>query len=196
MSRDELNEQLAALEAQLASFRPGPSRIDRDRVMFLAGRASTQKKPRPRATSGGRWLWPMAFAGMSGVAATLLLMLLWQVGAVVDPGAAPTTAQITPDRPTVVIVGRETQVVPMLGPTWQAPEDGFQTPYFRQLDQILAEGPDKWAATVPAAADSARQVAPPLSYPQLLNTLIEVPPALRLPAEYRGDGLRPFDPRS
>jgi hypothetical protein len=196
MSQDELNQQLAALEGQLTSFHPAPSRLDRDRVMFLAGRASGENRPRRHTASGARWLWPMAFAGMSGVAATLLVTLLWRPAGVVDQATKQAKVEPPPAPTTIVIVDRQPEFTPALGPKWQAPEDGFQTPYFRQLDQILAKGPDTWAATVPTAADPARQVAPPPSYPRLLNALIEVPPALRPPAEYRGRGPRPFDPRS
>ncbi len=39
MSEKRLNEELAAIEIALASLKPAASRVDRDRVMFLAGRA-------------------------------------------------------------------------------------------------------------------------------------------------------------
>ena len=38
MSEKRINEELAAVEAALASLKPAASGVDRDRVMFLAGR--------------------------------------------------------------------------------------------------------------------------------------------------------------
>ncbi len=92
----ELPEELADLERMLASFEPGPSRIDRDHMMFDAGTAcglaqalasgegmrdsTTYEKSRESATCGlGRELgarskllpWPIATA-----AAVLLACLL------------------------------------------------------------------------------------------------------------------------
>jgi hypothetical protein len=76
MSQEDLNEELAAVEAALASVGPRPSRLDRDQVMFLAGRASVGDRTGPRAAWGRRWAWPAAFSLMTAVAATLLVTLL------------------------------------------------------------------------------------------------------------------------
>jgi hypothetical protein len=50
----ELN--LTAVEAALSSLSPLPGRIDRDRLLFLAGQ---------RTMSRRRWLWPSATAAMA-----------------------------------------------------------------------------------------------------------------------------------
>lgn len=78
MSEENLNERLAALEAVLASFHPASLRVDRDRVMFLAGRASVSGKASSRPGSSVGRVWPTAFLGMTAVAATLLVIVLWQ----------------------------------------------------------------------------------------------------------------------
>ncbi len=75
----ELASELKALEARLAALLPRDDRLDRERLMFLGGRASVEVpfetgERRPRV-----WLknkaWPAAFAGMTAIAASLLVAL-------------------------------------------------------------------------------------------------------------------------
>jgi hypothetical protein len=72
--------ELRSLEARLASLSPRPDRLDRDRLMFLAGQASLAEVNVSRTTILGVKLasraWPTAFAAMSAVAATLLGILI------------------------------------------------------------------------------------------------------------------------
>ena len=78
---DAHQEKLSELEAALAGLLPRADRLNRDRLMFLAGQASAESKisqPPARAQATWRmsaWAWPAAFATMTGVAATLLLAL-------------------------------------------------------------------------------------------------------------------------
>jgi hypothetical protein len=61
------------LERALAVLRPAGSQIDRDRFLFLAGRASAETvRPGP---AFGRWVWP-ASTVLSSVAAAVLAVLL------------------------------------------------------------------------------------------------------------------------
>jgi hypothetical protein len=62
MSEKRLNEELAAVEAALTSLKPAASGVDRDRVMFLAGRASVAYSPIPRQYRKTQWLWPCTTA--------------------------------------------------------------------------------------------------------------------------------------
>ena len=65
------DRSLQPFEAQLASLSPRAVQLDRDRLMFLAGRASMSSG---LAGSGGRgWAWPTAFSAMSALAATALM---------------------------------------------------------------------------------------------------------------------------
>jgi hypothetical protein len=67
------NDASRELEQALATLRPDAGPIDRDRLMFLAGRAMVE-----RPGLGGllsKWLWPGATA-VSTVAATILGLLL------------------------------------------------------------------------------------------------------------------------
>ena len=78
MFEEELNEELASPEALLASFRPTPLKVDRDQVMFLAGRASVRAGSLPGPPLGDGEGRPWALAGMTALAATLLVMLVLQ----------------------------------------------------------------------------------------------------------------------
>jgi hypothetical protein len=64
MSEYMPEERLSDLEAALAALRPLPAQLDRDRLMFRAGRRSQPL----------RWLWPAATALMT--AATIMLAVV------------------------------------------------------------------------------------------------------------------------
>ena len=61
---------LKALEAALGRLAPREPRLDRDRLLYLAGQAST------RAAPMRNWLWPLATAASLALSATLGLQLL------------------------------------------------------------------------------------------------------------------------
>ncbi len=65
-------EELRSLEAQLKMYLPREDRLDRERLIFLAGRASSDGVELPKM----RLAWPVSFAAMTALAATLLVMLL------------------------------------------------------------------------------------------------------------------------
>lgn len=67
---------LKSLESQLGSLAPRSDRLDRERLIFLAGQASAE-------LPSTRWAWPASLAAMTAVAATLLVMMLNQ------PAVAP-----------------------------------------------------------------------------------------------------------
>jgi hypothetical protein len=58
MSEKRINKELVAVEAALASLKPSASGTDRDRVMFLAGRASVTVNTLPLQYTKINWLWP------------------------------------------------------------------------------------------------------------------------------------------
>jgi hypothetical protein len=78
MSEKRLNEELAAVEATLASLKPAASNVDRDRVMFLAGRASATANALPQRYKKIHWLWPCITAVSLLVAITSSGMLFLQ----------------------------------------------------------------------------------------------------------------------
>ena len=62
MSEKRINEELSAVEAALASLKPAPSGVDRDRVMFLAGRMSAVTNAPLHQKQKTPWLWPCVTA--------------------------------------------------------------------------------------------------------------------------------------
>jgi hypothetical protein len=72
MSTEEEPVELKAIEAALAALLPKRGGLDRERLMYLAGRASL---PAARAPGRFRWAWPAATAAMTGVAAVLLAVV-------------------------------------------------------------------------------------------------------------------------
>ncbi len=81
-SEYELSGELTALERQLRGLTPVMPRIDRDRLMFAAGRVAEEGPIRIATTSriagAGRWLWPAATACMTAATLLLATMLVWQ----------------------------------------------------------------------------------------------------------------------
>jgi len=71
---------LQAIESQLGLLEPRADRLDRERLIFLAGQASVERPTK-------RWAWPASLAAMTALAATLLTILLTQ------PDAAPRELQ-------------------------------------------------------------------------------------------------------
>jgi hypothetical protein len=76
----ELPADLKALEARFAALVPRDDRLNRERLMFLAGRASVEGPIAIASRMPRKWLvrnaWPAAFACMSAVAAMLLVSLI------------------------------------------------------------------------------------------------------------------------
>ena len=86
MSREENPKEdvheLSELEGTLAALVPRAERLNRDRLMFLAGQASVESKSvnrRPSRIAGPKrptgCAWPAAFATMTAIAASLLAAL-------------------------------------------------------------------------------------------------------------------------
>ncbi len=71
-------QELAAIEAELAAFTPGPGRLDRDRTMFLAGQAAASSQTTPTATKASNRRWAVAFAAMTTLAGCLLMAVVVQ----------------------------------------------------------------------------------------------------------------------
>lgn len=113
----ELTPDLAAIERQLARLTPAAPRIDRDRLMFAAGKEaaisaqrSCQIEPSPnpslqgrgidvaatlRVAGSRRWFWPAATATMTAATLLLATMLVWQRAAQPIAVKQPTSFQPT-----------------------------------------------------------------------------------------------------
>jgi len=68
--------ELKAIEAELAALAPRDDRLNRERLLFLAGQASVRDAAVHHRASVRRWMWPSSFAAMTTVAAVLFVMLL------------------------------------------------------------------------------------------------------------------------
>jgi len=102
-AEEDLPPELKAIEAELASLTPRTDRLDRERLIFLAGQQSAcrntkgtvpfslrenrdsplrENRDSPlrenRDSPRVRWGWPAAFAAMTAAAASLLVALLLQ----------------------------------------------------------------------------------------------------------------------
>jgi len=195
--KEELTESMKAVEAALASLVPRADRLDRDRLIFLAGRESAIAESVPRA----RWVWPGALAAMTTAAAVLLVMLWYQPEPPVvvkyvevpvqrpDPGEAVSEDGSPPTEPTepsaypphepeeerLYSIGRPSLLASLGLSWWPEPRDhrvGYGASYPRLLDQILNEGldslPPPESVTAPAAP-----ATPPLPYRELLDQMLK-----------------------
>jgi hypothetical protein len=131
-----MSEELNALEAGLRQLAPRAPTLDRDALMFRAGRASA-----PRG-----WAWPLAAAASTLVAVALGMALalrpdpptsvrVVQVPAP-EPAPSPGPEPVSPPAPTVS------------GDSW-SPESSR---YFRLQEQVLRWGLDGLPPLPPATA--------------------------------------------
>jgi hypothetical protein len=92
-----LSEEDEATQSLLKCFAPASSGIDRDRLMFLAGRAAglaeaARPQPSPTSRTNGRhaWVWPAATAVMSAVSLLLAIALFVRpASSIADRDGAP-----------------------------------------------------------------------------------------------------------
>jgi hypothetical protein len=79
MSENLNTEPLEAFERALSQFTPAPPSIDRDRLMFLAGKASaapgTQYSVLSTQYFGRKWLWPASTAVCAATSLALAVAL-------------------------------------------------------------------------------------------------------------------------
>jgi hypothetical protein len=72
----DLTPELSAIEQQLAALAPRAARVDRDRLMYLAGAASEQGPPtRPAPVERPSWLWPSATGVLAATSLGLAVLL-------------------------------------------------------------------------------------------------------------------------
>ncbi len=162
---------LKEIEAALASLVPRGDRLDRDRLMFLAGQASVVRRGPDGAARAGRWAWPSAFAAASAVAASLLVALAMRWGPGSDNRVAqvpsppqPTTAGLQPPAPSPTVTFQAAS------PRWPPARDA----YHQLLARVLDRGLDAWRT--PAGNGGTMTGAAPATYREMLGTLLESPP--------------------
>jgi hypothetical protein len=131
MSQEDLTSEQIAFEATLSAMRPAVAAVDRDRLMYLAGRASAEADERSIASTKGwerlrTWLWPCA------TAASLLLA--------VGLGAIALGPSQVVER--IVYVERERPVPVLPIPSSDRDELRPTADYLRLRELVLREGVD------------------------------------------------------
>jgi hypothetical protein len=197
----DLPADLKSVEAQLASLFPRVDRLDRDRLIFLAGQASSAGPEWPGRGVVRRWAWPAAFSAMTALAASLAMMLVSRPAPQIVERIVPVPIR-APDQTRQGTVaadqkpspapadGREgTSVAAAAGESKVESEGGLaypvfgwlprrdwrrlraELPYLDQLDRALAGGGDAW---VPAAgrAGTGKRSSSPNSARQMLDALL------------------------
>jgi hypothetical protein len=128
---ESLDPRLNDVAAALAALAPRPPALDRDRILFNAGRASA---PRP-------WFWRLSAAASTSAALVLAAILL------VRPAPTPIErvvyVRVTP--PPVPAPPKQVVPTPPAPPESEPPEPGYSwptTPYTRLEDRLLRWGFD------------------------------------------------------
>jgi hypothetical protein len=136
---------MSAVERQLARLTPAAPRIDRDRLMFEAGRAAERAasvpSPAPalrtkessitamlRIAGTRHQFWPAATAMMSAASVLLATMLVWQRQALqlaAQPGAPPIVATPAIDPPRAPQSSARPNYVATTWPALVQPSSGY-----------------------------------------------------------------------
>jgi hypothetical protein len=187
-AEEELPPELKAMEAELSALRPRDDRLDRERLVFLAGQASTADRP-----AMGRWAWPAAFAAMTAVAAGLLVALVLRPEPEVverlrivrvpaearDEVSSPTEDADSPPTPRRGAfearpaarnwASRRAGSPPR--PDWE--RFGSRAEYLETLDRMLARGVDPWRQPLTVSDRGDRGSDAPVPYRRALEKMLD-----------------------
>ncbi|MFH1924800.1 MAG: hypothetical protein ABIP48_33540 [Planctomycetota bacterium] len=195
---EELAPELKAIEAELAALSPREDRLDRERLVFLAGRASVGGRFAGRGPFVAAWAWPASTAGMTAVAATLLVVLLLRpeppvveqirfvevpvemraddaehpagdAGEKRDAPLAPRRFASQPDAATGTLASSPAGGRP--GSAWEASRTRAMS--LEMVDRILSAGADPWARPLPVSTGEDRHAEGPAPYRQRLKSLLD-----------------------
>jgi len=187
-----LAPELVALERQLLGLTPALPRIDRDRLMFEAGRASVQmiEEPSPtpslrrrgidaaaslRAAGHHGWFWPAATALTTAASLLLATMLVFQNRSqfVAEQSNAPSApdessniTQVSNDLPAEQFARRDWSMKPVLN-------DGYLGIRYIAVTAGIGALPDNFqsAATVREVPDKNKP-SEPATVRNLMNELL------------------------
>jgi hypothetical protein len=139
----EMNEE-QELERALALLRPAASSLDRDRFLFLMGRASAEVQP---GAAVRRWMWPAATVVSSLCAVVLLVLLVTRTGPAASRGARLET------------LGKEPPVSALAPVAVESPAE----PHVAVVEI---------ARLAPTAEETSRALAPESNYPRLRSFVL------------------------
>src|SRR5579883_1576259 len=146
---------LKMTEAALAALAPAPAALDRDRLMFQAGRA---------ARAGFHWGWPVATGVLAAAAAALALVMVLRPPVVTETVVVHVPVEPAPPPKAVAEPSGSPEVValqPVAGETESAAPAG----YLRLQEQILHWGLD----ALPSGPLAAAPAEAPLTLGKLLG---------------------------
>ena len=172
MSREErLDANLKSFEAQLASLIPRTDRLDRERLMFQAGRQTIRtSRVSPR-------VWPAA-CGLSTTAALVMLVaLLMQpepqvVVKYVEAPAKVDTQEPDPQQKET-ITPPESSLMATVGLDSSANRWRGKSLYWQRVERALNSEPD-WPAQPVSASETFRATAP-VPYRELRDRMLKEP---------------------
>jgi hypothetical protein len=161
MSSEREHPELAAIEDALHSLAPAPSPLDRDRLMFLAGRVSVQRR---------RWLW----CGSGAAVAAAIAAVVFIAGVRAKPEADVRIVYLPiPPAPGVSVQERVTAVSPKAAETSTADAaswDSGGAGYLRLQRQVLRVEFEALPTLPPTIATEA-----PLTQEYLHNSALSQP---------------------
>jgi hypothetical protein len=147
---EPIDPGLNEIAAALGALQPNPPALDRDRILFQAGRAS----------AGRPWLWLATTAAATLVAAVLAGVLVFR------PAPPPVVQIVYKDPPAPTPAPPPQDQAPPAPPESEPPAPSYpwpQTPYGRLQDRVLRWGLDGLGDPPPAA--------PPETVDSLLKSL-------------------------
>ena len=174
---EDQNSEMTSFEQDLAALGPRVDGFDRERLIFLAGRAAALRDCSTSAIPASRlrWAWPAAFSTMTAVAAALLAMLCIRPAAIVATGEPTGTgSSIAKSVPAAKVTDSQPQSELPAPPTQR--EGDFADTTFPEADLALRaelrrrgidfSGPRVAASNAPMIVAEA-----PLTYFELLSRL-------------------------
>jgi hypothetical protein len=157
---------MTEFESGLAELKPQASALDRDALFFRAGQAAALRELDVRRRAWARWSWPVAFSGMTAIAATLLAMLLVRS----TPNIVPSVATARPtDAATEEL---KPQAAPLVLAD-QKPQLESVAAYSRLRDDVLRRGIDAGMPPMTVPATSLTVAGEPLAYHAMLHRMLQ-----------------------
>ncbi len=198
--KSELPAELKAIEAELAALVPRTDEVDRERLIFLAGQASSQKKKGLRGARASGMSWPIATAAMTALAASLLVVLVTRpapevitkivyldqeesrpvedksVGRVEPEASPPDALPVEPDRWEDLPRSPALAWIDFPARDRVRREAGYLAQLDRMLDRRASFSADGlYEPTLRPPSSDNKRAAAPVTYHSLLDSLIETP---------------------
>jgi hypothetical protein len=167
----ELPAELAALERQLTQLTPAAPRVDRDQLMFAAGRTSRSAE---RSWTGS-WFWPAATALSTAATILLATLLVWQRNGLPSDAMRPT---VTTNNVAAPEDANDFRSLVADRPAWPWSDrwsDRMPSGYLGVRYVALTQGVAALDRGIPTAVGDASEPSPPATAQQLLEELLPKP---------------------